>query len=168
MKKLIVVGSCLLLFCAGWVFGQNKVLILNGTNWKVFPDSQRIMYVYGFQQGYHQGVPDGMGLDSRWTIKLLAKTHCNCTPMPTQLSEAEIVTEMNAEAEDKKYPFYGHSETTLNQFVETMSIFYNDYRNTPVCWDKALRFSAASLAGRAPTEEELDAARKADAESGCK
>jgi hypothetical protein len=49
----------------------------------------------------------------------------------------------------------------------TVSTFYADYRNMPVCFDEAILFSAASLAGKAATEQELGAARKRGAEHGC-
>jgi hypothetical protein len=124
------------------------------------------MYVGGFSQGYHQGVIDGMGYSVRWNTKMFAKTHC--TPAPELLSKEEMLAELNAEAQEKKLPFYGDFHTNPKQISDVMSVFYADYRNMPICWENALRFSAASLAGRAPTEQELDAARKTDAESSCK
>jgi hypothetical protein len=48
-----------------------------------------------------------------------------------------------------------------------MDAFYNDYRNAPVCWDDALVFSVESLNDDAPTEQELDATRAANAKTGC-
>jgi len=59
------------------------------------------------------------------------------------------------------------SKGTLGQLATTMDTFYGDFRNTPVCWQDALLFSNASLAGNAPTEQELETVRKADAKSGC-
>lgn len=169
MRKIIVVAGCLLLFYAGRTFGENKVLVLNGTNWKAFPASEKIMYTYGFSQGYRQGTLDGENMASRWVGRLVRKWHCTEGP---SLSEEEIRNlvnaEMDAQVQAQKYPFYGDARTTLSQYVDTMSVFYSDYRNAPVCWGNALRFSSASLAGRAPTEQELDAARKADAQSGCR
>lgn len=50
----------------------------------------------------------------------------------------------------------------------TVSVFYRDSRNISVCWEEAIMLSAASLAGNAPTEQELNAARKAGAEKGCR
>ena len=173
MRKRIAVVVCgWLIFVAGWAIGENKVLVLNGTNWKAFPTSEKIMYTYGFSQGYRQGGLDGISMATRWLVRLVGKWHCTfegkLSRESTSLSEEEIRAEMNAQVQSEKYPFYGDAHTTVTQYVDTMSVFYSDYRNAPVCWDNALRLSSASLAGRAPTEEELEATRKADALTGCK
>ena len=49
MKKVIVVAGSLLLFCVGWVFGQQNAS--NGTLWKSMDRSTRIIYVKGFTDG---------------------------------------------------------------------------------------------------------------------
>jgi len=49
-----------------------------------------------------------------------------------------------------------------------MSTFYHDDQDAPVCWEKAIMLSAESLAGSAATDQELEAARKKGAESGCR
>src|SRR5260370_41604807 len=58
-------------------------------------------------------------------------------------------------------------DNAVDPIVDTMSTFYGDYKNVAVCWPYALTFSAESVAGRPPTELELDIARKVAAESGC-
>lgn len=57
---------------------------------------------------------------------------------------------------------------TYGQLAATVSTFYDDYRNMPVCWDEAVSFSIASLRGNAAADQELAAARKRGAENGCK
>jgi hypothetical protein len=56
----------------------------------------------------------------------------------------------------------------MNAIETTMTSFYADYRNAPVCWADALQFSVWSLTGNAATDRELDSARKIGAETGCK
>ena len=56
----------------------------------------------------------------------------------------------------------------MGEFEGALDTFYSDYRNTPVCLNEAILFSIASLAGNPATNQELTAARKAGAESGCK
>jgi len=50
---------------------------------------------------------------------------------------------------------------------DEMSLFYQDFRNTPVCWGDAELISTIVLAGGTPSETELDAVRSEDAKEGC-
>ncbi len=49
-----------------------------------------------------------------------------------------------------------------------MTAFYGDFRNQAVCWPEAFKFATMSLNGNTPTEDELQSARKAGAQMGCK
>lgn len=61
-----------------------------------------------------------------------------------------------------------NQQTNTGQIGQAMDAFYSDYRNAPVCWGDALKFSIMSLDGDAPSDQDLDIARKSDAQSGCK
>lgn len=56
----------------------------------------------------------------------------------------------------------------MGQLEATVSTFYGDYRNMPVCLDDAVRLSTKSLEGNVPAEQELNAVRNKGAESGCR
>jgi hypothetical protein len=56
---------------------------------------------------------------------------------------------------------------TVGKIEETISTFYDDYRNAPVCWNEAVQFSIWSLSGNPPSDDEVSSARKSGAESGC-
>ncbi len=56
----------------------------------------------------------------------------------------------------------------MRQVEAAVSNFYGNNENTNVCWGDAVLLSTALLRGNAPTEQELAAARKSGAESGCK
>jgi hypothetical protein len=58
MRKPIVATSCLLLFCAGWIFGQQNAW--NGTHWKTLNLFERTLYLIGFDRGHAAGMRDGM------------------------------------------------------------------------------------------------------------
>lgn len=61
----------------------------------------------------------------------------------------------------------GLLSTKPSSLAVTVSAFYGDDRNTPVCMDNAVILAASSLTGNV-AEKELSAARKAGALSGCK
>lgn len=50
---------------------------------------------------------------------------------------------------------------------DQMSLFYQDFRNTPVCWGDAELIAILSLSGAAPSDAELAAVRSEDARAGC-
>jgi hypothetical protein len=56
---------------------------------------------------------------------------------------------------------------TNNAITDEMTLFYKDYRNTPVCWSDAEVVAELALTVGAPSEVELDTLRAEDAKSGC-
>ncbi len=152
MRKPIIV--CLLFFLTSWAFGQQKVT-RDGTTWKV-SDATQVGYISGYIQGYKTGTIDTAAL-------IYAKTP---STMPS-LSPEHRKELLDAAAKAKGRLDAFDSKGTLGQLATTMNTFYGDFRNSPVCWQDALLFSNASLVGQAPTEQELETARKTDAENGC-
>lgn len=155
MRKPIIATSCLLLFCAGWVFGQQSAW--NGTAWKTLNLSERAAFVMGFDRGRAAGKRDGM--------KEILEVIVAARPVASWTSEERQKLKEKAEQIDQKSA--ANSEVTMRQLEATVSAFYGDYRNMPVCWGDAILLSTESLKGKSPTEQELTAARKSGAESGC-
>jgi hypothetical protein len=159
MRKLIVVLSCLLFFCGGWCFGQQDSMTLNRTGWKSYDRLERLLFVTGFNKGHAAGMTEGFA--EMLEAIMAVKPASSWTP-----AEKEKLNEKGEQLDRKADASY--SGITVGQIEATVSTFYDDYRNMPVCWGDATRFCLSALKGNAPTEKELSAARKAGAESGCK
>jgi hypothetical protein len=157
MRKAIVVLSGLLLFWGGWCFGQDSPA-RNGTGWKNFDRVGRLLYVEGFDKGHAAGMSDGF--EEVLEMLTAAKLPSSWTP-----EERKKLADKASQIDQKAAAY---SAFTIGQIEATVSTFYEDYRNAPVCWNHAISFSTSSLKGGASTDQELDAARKADAERGCK
>jgi hypothetical protein len=158
MRKPIVVAGCLFLFCAGWAFGQQTAMTWNGTSWKTLNRFERALYVAGFNKGHVAGMREA--LEEALEMVTAVRPASSWTP--------EEKKELMKKAEQHDQKSAANSDLTIGQLEATISTFYDDYRNMPVCWDDATKFSTLSLKGNAPTEKELNAARNAGAESGCK
>jgi len=63
--------------------------------------------------------------------------------------------------------FEKNKDITVQKIEDAVNSFYGDYRNAPVCWGQAVQFSIWSLNGNAPTDQEVETARKHGADSGC-
>jgi hypothetical protein len=53
------------------------------------------------------------------------------------------------------------------EITDEMTLFYKDFRNTPVCWWDAAEIAELTLKGAAPSENDLVALRSEDAKDGC-
>lgn len=151
-KRITVIVCCGLVFLGGWAFGQRKPLVYDATAWRTFSRSERATDVLGFLHGYEAGAID----------RMLCK---DCVGPQMKAPLREIQADWGARAQNRIDIFI--KENAVDPIVDTMSTFYSDYRNVAVCLPYALTFSAESVAGRPPTERELDIARKVAAESGC-
>ena len=156
IRRLLVAPGCLLVFWGGWCFGQQNVL--NGTLWKNLNLFERTLYVTGFNQGHAAGMRDGI----KETLEAIKAVK---PPSSWTLEERR---ELAGKADQIDQKSAANSDFTRGQLEATVSTFYGDYRNTPVCLDDAVWLSTLSLKGSAPTEKELNAARKNGAQSGCK
>jgi hypothetical protein len=157
MRKLfIAAGCCGLIFFAGWAFGQQ---VLDASRWNEIgrqDDYARMMYVLGYTQGYEDG-------DSAMEKVAFVLTKGNPPDSATKALLTPQVTRI-AEVEGRGK----NHGITVAKVTDAVSTFYTDYRNAPVCWNAAVQFSIWSLNGDAPTEQELDAARKRGGDGGCK
>jgi hypothetical protein len=113
------------------------------------------MYVKGYIQGY----ADGDSAMEKITVVLTKN-------IPLDSSTKQLVSPQMRRLSDV-VGFGKNQDVTVGKIDNAVSSFYSDYRNAPVCWNQALQFSIWSLNGNAPTDQELDAARKSGAESGC-
>jgi hypothetical protein len=156
MKMLSVVIGCFFLVYAGWSLGQSQAShsLPGGTDWKALSPSEKQIYGAGFTQGYRQ-----------------AYLHVGAIAMSKEKSPPSTNSAQNSDYEEllgiaqRVTPWFVHrSATGLDSTVTT---FYGDYRNMPVCWDDATVLSAAALAGSPATDRELSAARKRGSANGC-
>jgi hypothetical protein len=154
----VIASLCLVFFCVGWCFGQGKTAthLPGGSDWKSLSSAERKLYLSGWVLGYrlgtlHAGV---LATSNLAPEKVNALTPAQKKDYDESLGWAHRVT-----------PILLHGASGLEA---TVSTFYGDYRNTTVCLDEAILFSAATLAGNAASDQELGAARKQGAASGCK
>ncbi len=158
MKKGIALALCFflsLLFSAGWVFSGESAA-KNGAGWKALTFEQKTFYMMGLSDGYALGMFDGVVV----TNANMTGEHPQ-TPSPVEKKKLAVAAE-----QARSHNMFG--SRTLGQLIDTVSTFYGDYQNAPVCWDEAALLSSASLSGNAPTEQEITTARKLGAEHGCK
>jgi hypothetical protein len=154
-KRIIAALFSALIFFAGWAFGQRNLDASNWSDLGTTDNLARLTYVKGYIRGYADGdnamaaiafvVTKNAPVDSS-TKKLIA-------PQVLRLSEVAGMGK--------------NHEITIGKITDTMTSFYSDYRNAPVCWNQALQFSIWSLSGDTPTDQEIGEARKNGAEGGC-
>jgi hypothetical protein len=159
MRKPITLALCCMLVSVGFIWGGETEPARNGTSWMNLSYPQKAVYAAGFVDGYAGGFNDGAAV----TVEKYL------SPEPPKLTEAqkEGATEQAANAVTHARVIL-RSKATRAEVLNAMVAFYGDDKNTPVCWADALLFSVASLAGRTPTEQQLDAVRAAGTKSGCK
>jgi hypothetical protein len=158
MKRMIVGGCfCVLVFCSGWVFGQQNS---DASKWRDFgktDDLARTMYVKGYLAGYS----DGDSAMEKITVVIMKDN-------PIDDAKKKLVAPQAARVSQIVGVGITNPGITIGRIMDTMSSFYGDYKNAPTCWNHALQFAVWSLNGDTPTEQELREARKRGAESGCK
>lgn len=165
MKKAVIALGCLTIFASGWAFGSSQGSSFGkGTDWKVLGRVGKVMYVGGYLSGFIRAENDMVAV----AYGAGTKGGQRFAPTPSESQEAATVV---ARIKQEDWPlltrYAGTPTPTTGQIVVTMDTFYSNYRNAPVCWHDALMFSAASLAGRPPTERVLNNARIAGAEKPC-
>jgi hypothetical protein len=147
-KKITVAVSSVIIFFAGWTFGQTTGGGNNGVRWKTLTAFEKSIYALGFSRGYEQGFEEA-GAAAIVSIQ-------SQRPLPVATSEQKKkFSELAAQARD--HAFIG--KATVGQITATVDAFYGDYRNMPVCWNvcgfdgawptcrEKLRFQALTGAG---------------------
>jgi hypothetical protein len=157
-KRIVVASCCAIFFFAGWAFGQSQITH-DASAWTELGKADglaRLMYVKGYIQGY----ADGDSAMEKIAAVLMKSTPVDASTKKFIQPQAVRVADVTG---------FGKNENiTVGKIDNAVSFFYGDYRNAPVCWNQAVLFSIWALNGNAPTDQEVDAARKSGAESGCK
>jgi hypothetical protein len=146
-KRVLLALFCALVFFAGWASGQKN---LDASNWNDLGKTDnlaRLTYVHGYVRGYSDGVSAA--------TKNTSTTDSATKKLTALLRVSEVVG------------LGKNHELTAGKIADTVTTFYDDYRNAPVCWNQAIQFSIWSMSGDAATVQETDAARKSGAENGC-
>jgi hypothetical protein len=156
MRKRIAVACCCgVFFVVAWAFGQQA---LDASRWSEYgkrDELARTMYVKGYLDGY----ADGDSAMEKITVVLTTDDPPDALKKKLVAPQALRLPQMIGLGKNR--------DVTVGKIKDAMSSFYGDYRNAPVCWNAALQFSVWSLNGEAPTEQELDSARKRGAGNGC-
>jgi hypothetical protein len=132
----------------------------NGAGWMALSPRDRSLYVTGYFVGYLQGSMEGAiaGGQAAFNYKGdVAAAKIDSAKL------SRLQTEIRDQIGTGKHKFKNTVE-----IEDGITAFYRNSLNQSVCWHDAYKFSAMLLSGDAPTEQDLDAARKAGAESGCK
>jgi hypothetical protein len=158
--KLTLSAGCLILLCVGWCLGKGQMATHSpgGGDWTALSKADRELYLSGFVEGYRQGT---LHAGSAAIAQLAPQSVSSMTPAEKKDYQQQV------EWAHKVSRFLAHP-VSGDSLEATVTRFYGDYRNMPVCMDNAVLFSAASLGGSAASEQELAAARKRGVESGCK
>jgi hypothetical protein len=151
MRRFMMLSGCFFLVYMGWCLGKAQVPqhLPGGGDWKTVSQTNKQFYLIGFVQGYRQGF---LHAGSLGTATYAPKSVSSMTP--TEKSDLAEAVGLARRVE----PYLIHRPFT--GLEASWSTFYSDPRNTPVCWDKAILFSVAALAGSPATEQELAKARK--------
>jgi hypothetical protein len=157
-NRLVVASCCSLIFVAGWTFGQSQITH-DASAWAEVGKADglaRLMYIRGYAQGY----ADGDSAMEKIAMVLTKNAPLDSSTKTLIAPQARRLADLSG---------FGKNQTaTFGALDIAVSSFYGDYRNAPVCWNQAVQFSILALNGNAATEQEIDAARKSGAESGCK
>jgi hypothetical protein len=124
----------------------------DGSLWTMTDDISRVFFADGFERGFKDGITTG---------QVVVTEH-----LPT-VSKSKVEAALSAR--EKLYladTTKGRPFTNGELFNET-TLFYKDFRNTPVCWDDAMQIAKLTLEGAAPSDSELAAIRSEDAKKGC-
>ena len=153
--RVVAVGFCLFAVSAGLGLASRKGAGRDGTDWGKLSRSEQALYVGGYADGFQQGVVEAGGL---------------VTEHQTISAEEarRLVTASGARTVAALPILFGETGISTYQIADAVSNFYRDFRNVRVCWNIALTLSVDGLAGSAPTESQLNAARQLGAEQGCK
>lgn len=160
MKKSVTVLAGLLLFASGWAFGKSREFSADGANWKTLGLLGKTSYILGFRSGFARGEIDILSMQA-------VKGSEGVSPLSAESKKEVERISARATREDWSLLKLAGVRMTNGKVLATMNTFYADYRNAPVCWADALMFSAASLEGHPPTEQELESVRESDATNKC-
>lgn len=140
---------CVLLALTTGAKAQPAPSFYTGSDWNTLPEAIRSFFVIGYAHGFSRGI--------RLAASLKSINGNGTTGAQTAMERLYL---RNLNRENDKIQQYDKIEAGI-------TLFYKDFRNTPVCWGDAELISILTLSGGAPSDAELDAVRSADAKEGC-
>lgn len=157
--KIFILYLCSFSF-VGWAFAQAQAPSFDGGYWAQLDKADnfaRLMYIKGYLKGY----ADGDSAMEKIASVFIKKDEISSLDEPRkQLVIAQtwrVAQVLGVQG----------GNITFGKIESATDAFYSDYRNAPVCWGLGLQFSIMSLRGTPASDDELAAARKAGAQSGC-
>jgi hypothetical protein len=137
---------------ASAAFAQTEYVSLDGSWWVKASDAERILWLQGYDDGFTDALKLAASLKSETDKQL---------PAPKSVSERLHLRNLRryAEANPQILP--------TRAIDDEMTLFYKDFRNTPVCWSDAEPVAELALTVGAPSETDLEALRTENAKSGC-
>jgi hypothetical protein len=140
------------LLIASSAFAQTEYVSLDGSWWVKASEVERVLWLQGYDDGFTDALKLAASLKSESDKQF---------PAPKSVSERLHLRNLRRYAEaNPQIP----SKRAIN---DEMTLFYKDFRNTPVCWSDAEPVAELALTVGAPSEADLDALRAEDAKSGC-
>ena len=131
---------------------QSDVYALDGALWSKATSLMRVLWLVGYDDGFTSGLRLATSVKSESDKEI---------PAPQTATERLHL---------RNFQRYGvmHPRILSNQAImDEMTLFYKDFRNTPVCWVDAEPIAELALTVGAPSEDELAAIRAEDAKAGC-
>lgn len=155
MRKLILAAITLVIFGAGWIFGQEVKTSSGGAAWQASQDAERQFYAFGFKDGYTRGVSDASAK------QVDEKTLAGLTPSQREGLEANL--------KEQEFGFWPIHKNSPRVLAAAVSDFYDDdEQNASICWQQAMMLTAMKLGEVKLTPEELAVARKKGLDQGCR
>ncbi|MGC2292124.1 MAG: hypothetical protein WA450_09285 [Candidatus Acidiferrales bacterium] len=147
MRKLAVTAFAILM--ASSAFAQTESVSLDGSWWVKASVTERVLWLVGYVDGFTDA------------LRLAASMKSENDNLP--MSVAGRLKLRNV----RRYSVANPQMLTNDAITGEMTLFYKDFRNTPVCWSDAEVVAELALTGGAPSEVDLGALRAEDAKSGC-
>lgn len=174
-KRALALTICLLLFGAGWAFGQQARFTRAGQGWKTLNDLDRVLYVNGYSSGYKDAVRDVQVLTgilpleemkAVWGDGMPVVPGVLYVPVPGHFAVPEV-RDLRLHVAVGLVEDGPSGYITSGQISNTVSSLYVDFRNQPICWQSAIHLAKKSLIGISPSDEELARLRTWGARTGC-
>lgn len=131
---------------------QSECYSLDGSWWVKASAAERTFWLVGYDDGFTDA------------FRLAASMKSENDNLPTPWSVSGRLKLRNL----RRYNAANPQMLTNNAISDEMTLFYKDFRNTPVCWSDAEVVAELALTVGAPSEGDLDALRAEDAKAGCK
>jgi hypothetical protein len=126
----------------------------NGSSCNILSADARLWFVVGYENGLKDGFEEGIQFTA-------SKSEVDGKQAPPPQTAMYNLSLHNApRTAGSRHPSKG-------EIIDEMTLFYKDFRNTPVCWGEAEQIAQLTLMGATPSDVDLDAIRSEDAKNGC-